>query len=166
MLGQEIQNALNNQVAHEAYASNYYLSMASWCEKNGLLGSASFLYKHSEQEKMHMMKLFRYINEAGGHALAPSVKEPQHDFKSIIEIFELVLQNEISVTKLINELVDLCLNQKDYSTFNFLQWYVSEQHEEERLFKLILDKIKIIGADGRGIFWIDKEIGKLADEKK
>lgn len=162
MLSKKIQDALNAQVAEEASTSHYYLSMASWCDKTGLQGSAQFLYQQSETEQTHMMKLFHYVNDAGGHALAPAVKQPTHDFKSLPEIFELVLEHERYVTKTISALVGACVDEKDYSTFNFLQWYVAEQHEEERLLKYILDLMKIAGTEGRGIFFIDKEIKKLA----
>jgi ferritin len=161
MLSKKIQDALNAQVAEEASASHYYLSMASWCDKTGLPGSAQYLYQQSEQEHGHMLKLFHYVNDAGGHALSPSAKQPVHDFKSVHELFELVLEHERHVTKTINNLVASCVEEKDYSTFNFLQWYVAEQHEEERQLKLILDRMKVVGADGKGIFFIDKEIGKL-----
>ena len=162
MLSQKIQSALNGQIAEENYASHYYLALASWCEKKGLPGSAKFLYAQATQERDHMMKLFRYVNEAGGHALVSAVKEPPHEYKALAEVFELVLQHELQVTKLINALVETCLAEKDYSSFNFLQWYVAEQHEEERLFRSILDIIRLAGTDGRGLFHIDKEIGKLA----
>ena len=166
MLSSKLQMALNRQIANEAYASHYYLSMASWCDKSGLVGSAKFLYAHSEQENQHMMKLFSYVNDAGGHAMVQAVKEPPLKFKSISDVFTKVLEHERLVTKNINGLVDLCLKEKDYSTFNFLQWYVSEQHEEERLFNSILDLIKIAGVEGRGLFLIDKEIEKRADVTK
>ena len=162
MLSVKIQDALNRQINDENYASHYYLSMASWCNKHGLQGSSKFLYVHSEQERTHMMKLFHYVNDAGGHALVSAFKEPPHDFKSISDLMELVLKHEQHVTKSINHLVETCLAEKDYSTFNFLQWYVAEQHEEERLFTSVLDLIKITGVEGRGLFLIDQEIGKLA----
>jgi ferritin len=162
MLSDKIQKALNEQINEENHASHYYLSMASWCDKKGFHGAAGFLYAHAEQERSHMMKLFRYVNDAGGHALVGSLKEPVSDFKSLPDIMDLVLKNEQHVTKLINALVEKCLSEKDYSTFNFLQWYVSEQHEEERLFNSVLDLIHMTGTDGKGLFFIDKEIGSLA----
>jgi ferritin len=162
MLSKNIQDALNKQTGEESYASSYYLSMASWADKAGLRGCAKFLYAHSEAERVHMMKLFRYVNDAGGHALVQAVKAPPADFKSINSVMELILSHERHVTKAINALVETCLTEKDYSTFNFLQWYVAEQHEEERLFQSILDMIKVAGTEGRGLFLIDKEIGKLA----
>ncbi len=165
MLSKKIETALNEQIAKEAYASNHYLAMASWCEKEGLRHSAAFHYTQSEEETQHMRKLLHYVNAAGGHGLVSEVKEPPNDFKSIFEIFELALEHEIKVTKSINSLVDLCLKEKDYSTFNFLQWYVSEQHEEEKLFNSILDLTRITGTDPRGVFFFDSEISKLRAEE-
>jgi ferritin len=162
MLSDKVQNALNEQVSRESYASNYYLAMASWCDHKGLPGSAKFLYDHSGREREHMMKLFHYVNAAGGHSMKKEMQDPPFQFQNLKEIFELTLAHERQITGTINALVDLCLAEKDHSTFNFLQWYVAEQHEEEKLFKLILDKINMIGIDGRGLYWIDKEIGKLA----
>ncbi len=165
MLSAKMVKALNNQIAEEAYSSHYYLGMASWCDKTGLRGSASFLYAQSEQERQHMLKLFHYVNDAGGHAVMQSVEEPPAKFKSISDVFDLVLEHEQKLTKAINKLVETCLEEKDYSTFNFLQWYVAEQHEEERLLNTILDLIKIAGVEGRGLFLIDKEIGKYIPSK-
>ncbi len=164
MLSTKMLKALNNQIAEESYASHYYLAMASWCDKTGLRGSSSFLYAHAEQERQHMLKLFHYVNDAGGHAMVHAVKEPPAKFKSISDVFVLMLEHERFVTKCINGLVEICLDEKDYSTFNFLQWYVSEQHEEERLLNSILDLIKIAGVEGRGLFLIDKEIEKYASK--
>lgn len=166
MLIQKIQDALNNQIAEEAYASNVYLSMASWCDTKGYQGSAAFLYHHAEAERMHMLKLFHYVNSAGGHAILRTIKEPPRDFSSLSEVFEKTLENELHVTASINALVSVCLSEKDYSSFNFLQWYVAEQHEEEHLFRSILDLIRIAGTEGRGLFFVDKEIGKKAVVQK
>ena len=165
MLSKKIEAALNEQIAREAYAANYYLAMASWCEKGGLRGCAGFMYEQSEEELEHMMKLFRYVNAAGGHSLVSAIKEPPPTYKSISHVFELALEHEIGVTKSINKLVELCFDEKDYSSFNFLQWYVSEQHEEEKLFNSILDVIKIAGTDGRGLLLLDNEIAKLRENE-
>jgi len=161
MLSNNIEKALNSQIAAENYAAHYYLSMASWCDKSGLRGSAGFLYSHAEQERTHMMKLLHYVNNAGGHARICAIDAPPDQFKSLEDIFKLTLKHEQGVTEAINQLVDLCLREHDHSSFNFLQWYVAEQHEEERLFTQILDLIKITGLDGRGLFLIDKEIGSI-----
>ena len=161
MLSNKVEQALNDQISYEAYASYLYLSMASWADSTGLEGSASFFYKHSQEEREHMLKIFNYISGAGGHAIAPSVTKPPTEFTSLKSVFESVLKHEISGTKSINNIVDLCLKEKDHGTANFLQWFIAEQHEEEKLFRGVLEKIKLMGTDGKGIFWIDKEIGAI-----
>ena len=165
MISKKVEALLNQQIQQEGYASYFYLGMASWCDFNGLEGCSKFLYGQSEEEREHMLKLFNYIIEAGGQALAPEIKKIPKDFKDVVNVFNLALKQEISNTKSINNLADVCLKEKDYSTFNFLQWYVAEQHEEEMLFKTILDKISIIGTEGQGLYLIDNEIGKIAENK-
>lgn len=161
MLSKKIESALNEQIAREANATFYYLAMASWAQSQAFDGTASFLYRHSNEENMHMHKIFNYINETGGHALVPEIKQVPNNFQSIEEVFNLVLDSELQVTKAITELVTMCFEEKDYATYNFLQWFVAEQHEEEVLFRRILDKIKIIGTDFKGIYTLDKEIGMI-----
>jgi len=157
----ETEKLLNNQVGKEASSSSAYLSMASWCEKSGYANAAEFLYRHSDEERMHMLKLFRYINDAGGHALQPEIKNIQHEYKSLRDVFEQVLEHEIRVTQSINEIVDHCFTIKDFATFQFLQWYVTEQREEETLARRALELFDIIGEDGVGLWTIDQELGKL-----
>ena len=157
----ETEKLLNNQVGKEASSSSAYLSMASWCEKSGFANAAEFLYRHSDEERMHMLKLFRYINDAGGHALQPEIKNIQHEYKSLRDVLEQVLEHEIRVTQSINEIVDHCFTIKDFATFQFLQWYVTEQREEETLARRALELFDIIGEDGVGLWTIDQELGKL-----
>jgi len=167
MLSSKVESALNEQIVHEAHASSSYLSMASWAEKEGYKGSAKFLYAQHEEEQEHMKKLFRYVNAAGGHARVPALKEPPYNYKSLKDVFETALEQELNVTKSINELVELCLKFKDYSSFNFLQWYVSEQHEEENLFTGILNIFKIAGTEAKGLLLVDQEIERIrAGEEK
>jgi len=159
MLSKTIEQALNDQIALEAQSSFTYLGMASWADVNGYTNSAQFLYAQSAEERDHMLRLFNYINDAGGHALAPNFTVTNDDHSSLEDLFKETLKNEQRVTESINNLVDICLNEKDHSTHNFLQWYVAEQHEEEKSFRSILDLFKIIGTDGKGLYHIDKEIG-------
>ena len=144
MLSKKIENSLNNQLSIEAYSSHVYLAMASWAENQGFPGIADFLYSHSDEERLHMMKLVRYINERGGSAIIPTLKKPEINYSGITELFEDLLKHEINVTLSINEVVHDCLQEKDYSTHNFMQWYVAEQLEEEALAHDILDKLKLI----------------------
>lgn len=160
---EETEKLLNNQIKLEAVSSAIYLSMASWCEIKGYENSSAFLYDHADEERMHMMKIFRYVNEAGGHALQPEISGIPHDFKSLRSIFEEILEHEIEVTKSIHALVDHCFTNKDFTTFNFLQWYVTEQREEETLARRILELFDIIGEEGVGLWTIDQEIGKLGE---
>lgn len=161
MITKKIEKALNEQIKLEAESSFTYLAMASWTEVNGYVNSSEFLYNQATEERDHMLKIFKYINDAGGHALAPEIKKVKYQYKTLEELFSETLKNEQRVTKSINELVSLCLEEKDHSTYNFLQWYVAEQHEEEKLFRTILDLFKIIGTDGKGLYYIDKEMKNI-----
>lgn len=139
----------------------YYLAMASWCQVKGYNGVAAFLYQHSDEERVHMLKLFHYINDRGGHAVVPAFAAPQKDFNGIQEIFDIVLSHEIKVSNEINALVELCIQEKDYTTHNFLQWYVAEQIEEETLARNIIDKLKLIGEDKGGMYLFDRDLETL-----
>ena len=164
MLSKELEAALNEQVALEAYASYSYLAMGSWMENEGFEGTAKFLYAQSDEERMHMLKLFHYINEVGGFAISPSVNAPTIEFGSFQEVFERVLAQEKKVTAAINTLMDIANKQADHTTANFLQWYVAEQREEEAQFNSILAKLKIIGKDGSGLYLIDRDLELLAGD--
>jgi ferritin len=159
MLSQTIQEALNKQVAMEAESSQAYLAMASWAEiQPGLDGVTNFFYKQSDEERVHMLKLIRYINERGGFAVVPPLPQPNITFQSLQRVFHDFLKHEIKVSASINELVDLALSEKDFSTHNFLQWYVAEQIEEERLARTLNDKLELIGDDKGGIYLFDRDI--------
>jgi len=161
MLSEAMCTKLEKQIGMEHSAANLYLQMSAWCRAKGLEGCGTFLRAHSLQEMQHMYRLFDYVNGAGSVARIGALSQPQATFESVVEVFEKTLESEKLVTKAINELVDAALAEKDYSTFNFLQWYVAEQHEEEVLFKGILDKINMPGTDGRGLFHLDREIGRM-----
>jgi ferritin len=162
MLSTTMINKLNEQIGVEFESSNLYLQMAAWCASKGLEGATAFLSSHAEEERMHMMKLFTYLGETGAMAVIPALAKPQQEFESLGSIFEQILKHERFVTGKINELVALAYEEKDYSSLNFLQWYVAEQHEEESLFAGLLDKINLIGHDGRGLYLIDRELAKKA----
>lgn len=159
MLNDNLLKKLNTQVTLEFFSSNLYLQMSAWCDHKGLTGSAKFLRAHAAEEMSHMHKIFDYIQDTGALAVIDAIEKPELDFKDLKDVFLRTYKHEKMITAQINELVDIALSQKDFSTFNFLQWYVAEQHEEEKLFKSILDKFDIIGSEGRGLFMIDREIG-------
>jgi ferritin len=162
MVTKKVESALNQQIVLEAESSQYYLAMASWAETQGLEGVAAFLYTHSDEERMHMLKLVRYINERGGKALIPALKAQSQSFKSVQFVFEEVLKHEELVSNEINNLVEVCLKEKDYTTQNFLQWYVAEQIEEEALARKVLDKLKLIGKDASGLYFFDRDLGNIS----
>ncbi|MHA7942292.1 ferritin [Formosa sp. 3Alg 14/1] len=161
MLSKKIEEVLNNQIRIEAESSQIYLAMACWAEVKGLEGIANFMFKQSDEEREHMLKLIKFINERGGHAFISELKAPDVSFKSFKEMFEMLFEHEIFVSESINELVHISLEQKDYATHNFLQWYVSEQIEEEAMARTILDKINLIGDDKGGLYLFDRDINQL-----
>jgi len=155
-----VQKAINDQILKEASSSNFYLSMASWSETKGLNGTAKFLYAQSDEERFHMLKLIKFINERGGQAIIPVISKAPVEFENLEKVFELLLEHEIRVTDSINNLVDICLQEKDYTTHNFVQWYVSEQLEEEASARAILDKLKLIDGDKGGMYMFDRDLEK------
>jgi ferritin len=162
MLSKKIELALNQQIELEAASSQYYLAMASWAEVQGLNGVASFLFGHSDEERLHMIKLVKFVNERGGHGIVPALKAPVSNFKSITQVFETILEHETKVSNEINKLVDSCLKEKDYTTHNFLQWYVSEQIEEEALARNNVDKLKLMGGEKGALYFFDRDMASLA----
>ena len=164
MIDTAIEKALNEQIEMEARSSHFYLAMASWAENRGLSGTAAFLFRHSDEERLHMLKLVRFVNERGGKAIIPPLASPKTDFSDLQSIFSTLLEHETNVTASINEVVDLCLKRKDYTTHNFMQWYVAEQIEEEALARNILDKLALIGSDKGGLYLFDRDLEQLETE--
>ena len=161
MLSKNIEDALNKQLELEAYASFLYLSMASWSERVGMEGSAKFFYRQSAEEHEHMMRIFHYIIEMDNTAIVPSVDKPVHEFDSVQEVFNKVYGHERIVTQAINQIVELAISEKDHATHNFLQWFVTEQREEEALIRSIIQKIELIGEGPQSLYFIDKEIEEI-----
>jgi len=161
MLSKNIEDALNIQIRIEAESSQIYLSMACWAEVHGLEGIAQFMYTQSDEERLHMLKLVKFVNERGGHAKVTELKAPRTTYGAFKEMFEELYKHEIFVSNAINELVHIALSEKDYATHNFLQWYVSEQIEEEAQAKIILDKINLIGDDKGGLYLFDRDMKQL-----
>ncbi|AGV11944.1 non-heme ferritin [Haemophilus influenzae] len=164
MLSENVVKLLNDQMNLEFYSSNLYLQMSAWCDQKGFEGAAKFLSVHATEEMQHMRKLFTYLNETGSRAIISAIEAPAHEYKSLKEVIETTYEHEKLITSKINELVGKTFEEKDYSAFNFLQWYVEEQHEEEKLFSSILDKLNLLGEDGKSLFLIDKDLGNLATE--
>jgi ferritin len=165
MINKNVEKAINEQIKKEEFSSRLYLAMAIWCEVNGFPGAAAFLYKHTEEERMHQLKFIHYLNDRGGKAVLYNLEQPSGDYSSLLDLFKKVMVHEEFITQSINDLYGLTVNEKDYTTGNFLQWYITEQIEEESTFRNILDQISLVGDDKAGMFFIDKELGGLAATK-
>ena len=159
MLSKRIEDICNRQVEKEGYSSNLYLAMASWAENEGYKGVAEWLYAQSEEERMHMLKFIGYINEKDGKAIIPAFEKPSFKVKSVKELFEAVMKHENFITASINEIVALAMQEKDFSSYNWIQWFVNEQIEEESNVKTILDKIKLVGE--ANLYLFDRDIMSL-----
>ena len=159
MINKKIEKALNEQVEKEGYSSSLYLAMASWAETKGMAGVAQWLYVQSDEERMHMLKFIKYINERGGKALVPAFKQPGKENASVKKMFEEVLKHEQFISSSINEIVALCVAEKDFTTQNWIQWFVNEQIEEEANATKILDKINLLGEGNLYLF--DRDIMSL-----
>ncbi|MFT5228224.1 MAG: ferritin [Urechidicola sp.] len=161
-MNKTIEKLLNDQIKYEAEASMKYLSIASWSDAQGLNGVAEFFYAQSEEERIHMTKLVKFVNERGGNVVIPKLDKPAAKFKSINHVFELFLESEIFVTEQINHVIFECLDRKEYNVHNFMQWYVTEQLEEEAMARTLLDKLNIIGNDKSGHYMFDRDINAIA----
>ncbi len=166
MINNNIESILNKQIQKEELSSRLYLSMAMWCEANGFPGASEFLYGHAEEERLHQLKFIHYVNERGGKAQLLDQEQPSSEFSTLQNVFEQVLDHEEYITGHINHIFGLAIEEKDYTTSNFLQWFISEQLEEENLMRTILDKIKLVGDDKTGMFHIDKELGTMTATPK
>jgi ferritin len=158
MLKPKIEKILNEQIEKEAYSSNLYLAMASWAETQGLEGVSKWLYLQSDEERLHMLKFIGYINERGGAAIIPALKKPPVDYKDVVAMFKAVLEHEEYITESINNIVAECISQKDFSTQNWTQWFVTEQIEEEKSVRNIIDKLNLIGKNKENLYLFDKDI--------
>lgn len=155
MLPKKVEEILNVQVDKEGYSSHLYLAMASWAENEGLAGVSDWLYLQADEERMHMLKFVRYINERDGRAKIAAVAEPGADFGSVREMFEKVLEHERYISASINGIVQVCIQENDHTTHNWVQWFVTEQIEEEAAVKSILDKLKLAGDH---LYMFDRDI--------
>jgi len=155
-ISKNMQNALNNQIALEANASNSYMAMASWCEITGYAGGVSFFYAQSDEERAHMLKIIHYLNNLGVPAIIPATKLPPSSFNSLESVLKTALNSEQTVTSAIHKMVEIAQKDKDYPTHAFLEWFVNEQVQEETKFETLIQKFELIGRDKIAINEIDK----------
>jgi len=165
IIPKKVEKALNQHLEMEANAVFNYLAVSAWCESEGLEGCAKFFRSQSDEEHIHFMKFFDYLNEVGEHAIVPAVKQPRNTYKDILEVCEQSLKSEQSVTKSIYNIVKIAEHEGDMATVDFLRFFVDEQREEEVQFKRIIDKIKLIGKGAQSLYYIDKEFETILSQK-
>ncbi|MCK5028858.1 MAG: ferritin [Bacteroidales bacterium] len=164
MLAKKIEKILNDQIEKEGYSSNLYLAMASWADTEGFAGIAQWLFAQAEEELMHMMKFVHFINERGGHAIVPAFEQPPAKFDGIKKLFDQVLKHEQYISSSINDIVALALKENDFATHNWIQWFVTEQVEEEASVQSIIDKLKMLG--DKNMYMFDRDIMTLRGSEK
>jgi len=160
MLNHKIQDGFNKQLNAELFSSYLYLSMAAYFESLNLRGMANWMRIQAEEENTHAMKFFDFINERGGKVVLAQIDAPPVEWSSPGAAFEAAYQHECKVTGLINELVDLALREKDHAANAFLQWFVTEQVEEEASVLEITEQLKLAGGQGAMLFMLDRELGQ------
>jgi ferritin len=166
MMTKVVEEAINEQILREEDSSRIYIAMASWCQVNGYQGAAAWLYAQADEERIHELKLIHYLDDRGGRARLSDLKKPSARFKSLLDVFQQVLKHEEYISASINEVYAVSIKQNDFSTGNFLQWYITEQTEEESMVRSILDQIRLAGADKGGLFMMDKELSALGAAKQ
>ena len=159
MINEKVEKALNDQVNAEMYSSYLYLSMSAYCESIDLPGFAQWMKAQAQEEMLHTMKMYDYIVERGGRMVFSAIAAPPAEWKSSLDTFSYALGHEQIVTGLINKLVDIAIAESDHATNIFLQWFVSEQVEEEATFTSVLQHLKMVGDHGHGLFMMDRELG-------
>lgn len=160
MISKKMQEALNGQLNAELYSSYLYLSMAAYFLSLNMGGFANWMQVQAQEEDMHAMKFYNFINERGGRVVLKAIDGPPTEWDSPLATFEAVLEHEQKVTGLINDLVELALAEHDHATNIFLQWFVTEQVEEEDSANDVIQQIKMIGEAEGGLFMLDRELGQ------
>ena len=158
MLSDKMEAAINQQINAEMYSSYLYLSMATYFESISLGGLANWMRQQAQEEMFHGMKMFDFVCERGGRVILKAIDQPPSEWSSVLDVIKNVLAHEQKVTGLINDLVNLALDERDHATNIFLQWFVSEQVEEEDTAGGLVDKLKLIGGDANGLFMLDTEL--------
>ncbi len=159
MLSKALQDAMNEQIKNELYSAYLYLSMSAYCEEANLPGFAHWMRLQAQEEVSHAMKFYDFIYERGGRVVLQAIDQPPVEFKSPFHVFEQTLGHEQKVTAMINDLYTLAVEEKDYASQAFLQWFVTEQVEEEDSASQVLETLKMIGDKPHALLMLDRELG-------
>lgn len=160
MIGKKMEEALNDQINAELYSAYLYLSMVAYFESVNLPGFAAWMRAQTQEEVMHAMKIYDYVNQRGGRVILKAIAEPPKEWKSPLDAFEAAYKHEQLVTGHINDLVDLAIKGKDHAANTFLQWFVSEQVEEETSADSVVQRLKMVENAPGAMFMIDRDLGQ------
>jgi ferritin len=166
MLDAKVESALNDQINHELASAYLYLSMAAHFEAANLPGSAKWMRRQADEEQAHAMKIFDFVNDRDGRVRLQALPQPPVEFKSTLDVWERTLAHEQKVSGLIHALYALALEAKDYSTQALMQWFVTEQVEEEKTARTILEQVRKVGEASSAIYFLDRHLGKEAEDKE
>ncbi len=158
MLAKKVEDAMNAQLAVELESAYAYLAMSAYCESESLPGFATWLREQAKEEVDHAMRFFDFVNDRQGQVSLRELPEPQQKFASVLDVFEQALDNERSVTRSISDLYGFVVGEKDYAAQAWLDWFATEQVEEEKMVGQIVDDLNRIGDDGNGLFVLDREL--------
>lgn len=161
-LSKPIQTALNDQISREFYSAYLYLSMSAYCTARNLTGFARWMQLQAKEEVTHGMKIYQFIEDRSGRVTLAAIEQPPQEFKSALDLVQQVQQHEEMVSGEINKLFELSVKEKDYATQVFLQWFLTEQVEEEKNSTSLVERLKIAGDDKGGLLLIDQEVGSRA----
>jgi len=164
MLSKAVQDAINEQIKNELYSAYLYLSMSAHFEANNLPGFARWMRLQAQEEQGHALKFFDYMHDRGGMVKLQAIDQPPAEWKSSLALFEQVLEHEQLVTGMIHRLYELAAKENDYATGIMLQWFITEQVEEEKNAAQIIDTLKLIDAHGTAVLMLDKQLGKRGKE--
>jgi len=166
MLEKTMHVAMNEQIKNEFYSAYQYLSMAAYCESVNLPGFAHWMRTQSQEEMEHAMKFYDFILARNGRVVLQAMDQPVVDFGSPLEVFEQALEHEREVTAMINDLYGLAVRENDYASQAFLQWFVTEQVEEEKNAGDVVDTLKMVGEKSESLFLLDRELGGRTREEQ
>jgi len=159
MLSKTLEQAINDQIKNELFSAYLYLSMSAYLEASNMSGSAHWMRLQSEEEMSHAMKLFDYVYERGNRVVLQAIDQPPSEFASVLDIFEKALAHEQKVTGMINRIYELAVKENDYPTQIELQWFISEQVEEEKSAGDIVEQLKMVGEHGPSLMMLDRALG-------
>ncbi|MFQ6099913.1 MAG: ferritin [Anaerolineae bacterium] len=160
MLNQIIQDAMNEQIKNELYSAYLYLSMSAYCESINFAGFARWMRMQAQEELGHAMRFYGFIHNRGGRVVLQAVDQPPAEFQSPLDVFEKTLEHEQKVTAMIDDLYALAVQEKDYASQIFLQWFVTEQVEEEDNASQIVETLRMLGDNRQALLMLDRELGR------